>query len=381
MNSLDYLQNRLFHFQQKYFNRPKYVAFRMICSSIYALLIFDTFTYKSKLNKLWKKEKPSIVFYISGGLGDLIIATNYIYHIQQYAKDTPFKIKISYSSKRILNSFCSLLPGVELTTKLKNILACASIDLNRFPRIISGDLDYINKYSPKLGKLFDSWNTFFIHNRKFFTLMPQFDGLSNNYTELLESKRINQADIGGFLNVGEDYLAPIPYPSKSEEQKTLEKFGLKDKVFITINRGQSLTSNTKTNNKLWLVDYYNELIAKFKKYYGNKYIIVQVGAGKEGYNDSFESADLNLLGKTNLEELKVVLKHAKLHIDSEGGLCICAMPLKAGRVLLYSGLLRRKYMAIKKILICVLLPAQNLVNGLLMTGLRVALEEQTNIFV
>ncbi len=338
MDSLHYLQEKLFHFQQKYFNRPRYCAFRMILSSIYAFAVFDIAgKYKEKLNKYWKKEAPSLVFYVGGGLGDLLIATNYIYAVQQYVKDTPLKIKISYNSKKLLDSFCSLLLGVELTTKAKHVPASVSVDLNRFPRIISGDLEAIKNYSPKLGKLFDSWNTFFAHNRKFFALMPQIDGLSNDYTELLESKRINQADIGGFLNLGENYIAPIPYPSAGEEQKILEKFGLKDKNFITVNRGQSISLDSKTNNKLWPVAYYNELVTKLKEYYAGKFIIVQIGAGKEGYKEAFKDIDLNLLGKTNLEELKVILKHAKLHIDSEGGLVHLRHALKGGRSVVLFG--------------------------------------------
>ena len=339
MNSLHYLQEKLFHFQQKYFKRPRYCAFRMIFSSIYACCFFGiSINYKSKLNKYLKKDIPCIVFYLYGGLGDLLIESNYIYAIQQYAEDTPFKIKIYYGNKELLDSVCGLLPDVvELTNKDGKISGSVNVELLRFPRIISGDLDYIKSYSPKLSKLFDSWNTFFTHNRKFFDIMPKIDGLANDYTELLDAKRINQADIGGFLNLGENYIAPIPYPSAGEEQKILEKFGLKDKIFLTINRGQNITSDSKVNNKLWPVEYYNELVAKLKEYYADKFTIVQIGAGKACCNDSFKNIDLNLLGKTNLEELKVILKHAKLHIDSEGGLVHLRHAIKGGRSVVLFG--------------------------------------------
>ena len=57
-------------------------------------------------------------------------------------------------------------------------------------------------------------------------------------------------------------------------------------------------------------------------------IIVQIGDDKTP--ELLNSVDINLVGRTNLEELKVILKASKLHIDSEGGLVHMRKALNGG---------------------------------------------------
>lgn len=337
MDSLSYLQEKLSHLQQKYPHRSRYCALRMAITSIHALFMRDKTEIVPTRQPLESKEflqngkqggPLNIVFDIKGGLGDLLIASNYIYYFSQYISDVPFKLKIHYHSQSLLESFCGKLPNIDEMSTEKNLSGVLKIQLNRFPRIIEGDIEKLSAYSPKLGKLLNAWNTFFIHNRKFFDLMPQIDGMSNDYTRLLGGKRINQADIGGLLKISEEYVAPLEYPVMKKEQKILRKFGLAQS-FITIQRGQGVTSKDTVNNKLWPVAYYNQLIGLLRRQYP-KYQFVQLGTNREGYNEDFDDIDLNLRGKTNLEELKVILKHAALHIDCEGGLVHLRHALKGG---------------------------------------------------
>ena len=330
MDSLSYLQEKLSHLQQKYPHRSRYCALRMVITSIHALFK----CYRTQIKAYQSSKNPSndqvpcIIFVIKGGLGDMLIASNYIFSFYKYVSaEKPIKIKIQNPSMPLLQAFCKNLPGVvEIGTQLNSLKGNLQVELMRFPRILEGDRNALAKYSPRLKKLLEAWNNFYIHNRKFFDFMPQIDGLSNDYSAILGNKRINQADIGGLLNMPFEYQAILP--TTQNFTSVLQKFQLHS-PFITIQRGQGIWNTKSTNNKLWPVTYYSQLIGLLRRQYP-QYQFVQLGTNREGYNEDFDDIDVNLRGKTNLEELKVILKHAALHIDCEGGLVHLRHALKGG---------------------------------------------------
>lgn len=334
MDSLNYLQEKLSHLQQKYPHRSRYCALRMVITSIHALFMcYNKNVHPVSVNLKFHKNKctePIIVFSVKGGLGDFLIACNYIFNFYKYADDITFKLKVCYHSPELLDAFCSDLPGViELGMNINKMQGNLKIELNRFPRFLSGDMAYFARRSKKLERVFSAWHNFYIHNRKFFDFMPQIDGISNEYALILGSKRINQADIGGILQMDEEYKAPLFYPSPNEEKRILEQFGLCNYEFITACRGQSTISNALSNTKLWSPERYNELLEMLKDTYPSLKL-VQLGVNRIGFDCKFNPIDVDLLGKTNLTEIKVILKHAKLHIDSEGGLVHLRHALQGG---------------------------------------------------
>ena len=331
MDSLVYLQEQLIRLQRKYPTRPRYCALRMAISSVHALCM----RYAKNMQSLPAKPAqhlasvPSIVFFIKGGLGDLILARNYIYCFYKYISAKPFQLKICYHYTEFLPVVCDSLPGVvETGAQLDRLRGALKIELNRYPRVLAGNVEKLRAYSPKLGKILASWQTFQSHNRKLFDLMPQADGLCNDYAQLLGAKRINQADIGGILGMGEEYVAPWPLITHSSE--ILRQFHLKPGQYITLQRGHSTVEEKSLKNvKLWPVEYYQELIYMLKRQYPH-YKLVQLGVSREGFNTNFDGIDVNLRGKTTLEQLGTVLKSARLHIDSEGGLVHFRHALKGG---------------------------------------------------
>ena len=314
MNNLNYLQEKLTHFELKYNNRPIYCSFRMICSSIYSLFIKNS-------KKL--KNKPVIVFDIKGGLGDAIIASNFIYNLYLYIKDPNIMLIVYYPNKEILQTIFSGLPKqILLTHSKKQANGNLYIELNRFPKV-----PYIlEQKNKRLQKLLISWHKFFTHNHKFFDLLPKIDGLANDYSEILGAKRFNQADIGGILGLTERFNYKIPIQN---EEETLKKFNLLNSKFITIQRSVPASYKTSINNKLWPAQYYQELIYKLKNLLSN-YQIVQLGTVNKNFTSDFNCVDKNLEGKTSLEETKVLLKNSLLHIDYEGGLVHLRHALNAG---------------------------------------------------
>lgn len=325
MDSLVYLQEQLIRLQRKYPSRPRYCALRMAITSTHALFM----RYAPNMRSLSKSEVPSIVFFVKGGLGDLVIARNYIWHFYQYISKRPFQLKICYHYPDLLATFGATLPGVVQTAATPDELSgVLKIELNRYPRVLAGDVEKLSVYSPELGKILSSWKAFQSHNRKLFDLMPQTDGLCNDYALLLGAKRINQADIGGVLGIKEEYDAPMPLPE--DEQAVLKQFGLAGTPYITVQRGHSIVEErSNKNTKVWPTQYYQELIWLIKKFC-SKYKIVQLGTNRKEFDMNFDAVDVNLRGKTSLKDLCVILKNAALHIDCEGGLVHLRHALKGG---------------------------------------------------
>lgn len=314
MDNIDYLQDKLSHFELKYPNRPLYCSLRMIGASIASLFIKNSKKIKDKI---------IIVFDIKGELGDAIIASNFIYNLYIYLKDSNITFILYYPNKEVLASIFTGLPKqILLTNNKKQTFNTLKIELNRFPKV---SLEIKTK-NLRLNNLLESWHKFFIYNRKFFSLSSQIDTLANDYTEILEGKRINQADIGGILGLTEKFTYKIPIQN---EEKTLKKLNLENSKFITIQRSVSASYNNSTNNKLWPKEYYQDLIYKLKELFPN-YKFVQIGANNKNFNTNFTGIDKNLQGKTSLEEIKVILKHSSLHIDIEGGLVHLRHALNGG---------------------------------------------------
>ena len=69
----------------------------------------------------------------------------------------------------------------------------------------------------------------------------------------------------------------------------------------------------KDSTKLWPVDHYNRLLAFIKKHY-TTIKIVQLGISDDRC-PALENIDINLVGKTNFEELKALVAKSSFHID------------------------------------------------------------------
>ena len=326
MDSLYYLIKRLSHFQKKYPHRPRYCALRMVITSVHALFM-SSYTGTKKLFYR-KNQVPCIVFSISGGLGDFLLGLNLVYHVYLYLMDSPVQIKIHFHSSIVLKSFCKNMPWIaQSSTSLRSLHGDLLVEIRNFPCIINMDKKKVKNYGVKLQKLISLWKNFYIHNRKYFDYSPQLDSLGHIHGQISGSKRINEGDIGGLLNMNETYKLHIPITLNEEE--VLKKYCLSGKKFITFQRGLGTFDEGTINTKLWPAKYYDKLTETIKMHFP-LLITVQLGTDRLGVNNDFKYIDINLRGKTNLEELTVLLKHAALHIDCEGGLVHLRHALKGG---------------------------------------------------
>jgi ADP-heptose:LPS heptosyltransferase len=100
------------------------------------------------------------------------------------------------------------------------------------------------------------------------------------------------------------------------KKSVLKKFGLKPDSFIVLNRSVDSSNKSTESTKLWPSLYYVKLVNKIKE--NNNINIIAVGPknGSEVYLGNV----IDLRGKTSFNELKALLKNARLLISSEGGM-------------------------------------------------------------
>ncbi len=145
-----------------------------------------------------------------------------------------------------------------------------------------------------------------------------------NFAKFFGKKRMEASDLLGLTGVSRRDTIAVTFHSDPEE--VLKKFDLQDKPFITFNRDID-SKESLDHPKVWPLDSYNSLGYLIKKGFPD-IDLVQIGASNRF--GQLECVDHDLTGKTDFEELKVLLSRATLNISSEGGL-VHLMHILGGR--------------------------------------------------
>lgn len=256
-----------------------------------------------------------IAFVSKGGIGDALIFLNFIKQFKKWC-DSDVVIDYYYNKKKLME-----LNDGEDYTFIRKIGDAKNIYINmarydlviefhyRFPQVVYYK-NRIKRFN-KLNKYIRNIKDF---NHKFNWLIknsPKTDGLSCELSKIFDKNRVTQPDITGDIGIKE--LEPIL--NTINDLGTLSKFGLEDNHYIVINRSVDKSLNTEDSTKLWPSDYYSELCSLIKKNYSMPIVIV--GPKQSGLQIA---GVIDLRGKTNFSELKVLLKYAKLLVCSEGGM-------------------------------------------------------------
>lgn len=255
--------------------------------------------------------KLNVVIKFSGGLGDLIIGWN-------YAK----KLIQTYSDPNV----CFYLSGVPKllqvfdTTGVQRIFSDTDVPENttafdvfikvvRFPQILRSNKKKVARFSDGLLDYIFACEKFAVKYPRFFECGRTCDGQVNQIAKIWGKNRVQTPDVLDLFHI-DDIEVNIPLPDK-----TPADFGITQK-FITIHRGNDARQN-KNCVKLWPMTYYRGLVQQLKKHYPD-YTIVQLGVSADRC-PAIDGADVNLVGKTTLSDVALLLKHSHLHIDGEGG--------------------------------------------------------------
>ncbi|OCG10409.1 hypothetical protein A9G24_10355 [Gilliamella sp. App6-5] len=319
MSYFDKLQQKVNKYKLLYSNKHKKAAIKLIWWNFCKLFEFKL---GSQFNKSRKTQYrlDRISFFVTGGIGDILISFNYCSYLLAFLKDEIKCIDIfvqnQFLVQELIGDSCfNVYPVTEWNQDESIYLLDFRID--RFPFIVNNHLSLIDANSnPKTRELVKLYEEFYQLNKKIVYQPPQIDSLSIQYSIINRQNRMQQPDIYGYLNISGDNYKFVP--SIFNDKEVLKAFGLHEGKFITLNRGVDGTNPHCESTKLYPLDYYNSLVKLIKSEF-KEYKIVQLGVSADRCQ-FIDDVDLNLVGKTSLNQLKAILKNSFLHIDGEGGM-------------------------------------------------------------
>jgi ADP-heptose:LPS heptosyltransferase len=153
------------------------------------------------------------------------------------------------------------------------------------------------------------------YNRGFFASPDYYKTVSALFKLFPQKKYHAIYDVLNNMNAPEEYLCP--FSISIDEEEYLATNGLTSKGYITVNTGTNEEYSRKPSTRIWGHENWKNLISLLRQRLPRNIKIVRVGLPVNGENTE---ADIDLCGKTNVEQAKALLKHAIVHVDYEGGL-------------------------------------------------------------
>ena len=135
------------------------------------------------------------------------------------------------------------------------------------------------------------------------------------YSQIFNRTRENQADIENLLKMSSmtDFTLNI---DEGVTQKTLSKFGLYEDSYVILQTGPGHHfQEAKEDTRQWPIEYYQKTVSLLKEKHP-EIKFIQCG---EPYHNHINNVDMDLVGKTSVEESFALIKSAKLLISAEGG--------------------------------------------------------------
>ena len=258
-----------------------------------------------------------LAFVPEGAYGDHLIFANWLQYFMERYQTPLICIDVYCASASIKSIFNYDIPNLtvvfeKIAPKPKDYDAIFSF--NRFPEIRYFRHGKISQLAPNLLHYIYQCESFMKENLHYFEHKPLHDGWSAAAGIVSGIKRIQQPDIYGVLGITEEYKYQIKV--QEDEASYLAKLNLQPGEFITVHRGWD--GAYPTNIKAWSLTSCGDLIHKLKITFPEKKIVV-FGSERHQAPDTSD-ADLDLIGETTLEQVKVLLKNAAVHIDNEGGM-------------------------------------------------------------
>ena len=291
--------------------------------------------YLFKFIKIWKKvinnHKAKILFYCHGGYGDILIGFNFLLNLKEKFKDLvdiDIYINNDFANAKSFLYQQDFYNRLFITKenmiknpiiKLKYDFVCSfcryldfkEIDLSKMLMFMNTNpvYEYVYKYIKTLKNIC-------------FNSSCSCEKILEQYSLLSGRDRVQQADLGNFLNVESKLKIQL-----KDEDKVLDKFNLKNVKYITVQNGCGIGIKSTNYTRLYTVEKYSKLVSLIKAKYKN-YKVIQFGYEN---NIVINGVDAKLCGKTSFDEMLTILKHSTLHIDTECGSVhfrhfLCAKP-------------------------------------------------------
>ena len=297
--------------------------------------IFNNISNKKTNNELIPSRVLYIAFRTNGGFGNVLIHANFIKQFREKFSNPNINITVFghpikemteaiFKEQNFVDSYYNYTDLKDSDFDYYDLV----IDIHSYPDIRKANYSKIHAINPNLYNLLMIWKNFRNNDNvsRFFTLRPILNSQIYIYSILNEKNCLNVADIDNALGLAPDFTLELK--CNKDEKQVLHTLKLQPQKFITVQRGVNPFSGTTEAPKMWPVEYYEKLI-KLLKIKFPRIKIVQLGESSERCKP-LKGVDINLLGKTDWDDLKILLKHALYHIDGECGMVHLRKALHAG---------------------------------------------------
>ena len=263
-----------------------------------------------------------------GGLGDALFACIFAKEIRKIVIDSLI-IDFIIVSKSTFEGF----PFLDKVAKLDNNNISEDDGYDAVFNFVNKVL--IDKASlKKIQRFSDVLYNYCINEISIYNNMFHEDFSPYIYYELVElkqKKQIEASDLEGLIPINR--YTPLYMEWAPSSFNCIKKFGLNPGHYITIGNGIG-SALLPTHPKVWLPEYYDKLVLLIKSKYSNIQI---VNIGENNKLGQIKNVDVDLVGKTSIDELKTVLKYSLLHIGPEGGLVHLKHFLHGKSVVIFGG--------------------------------------------
>lgn len=318
-NYFDDLENRIEVCASRFPDSPKKTALRMIWwnfKSLFKHQVLCRSDAGQEDDLGLSDERLNVAFHFRGGLGDHLLGANYMYCFQEKFGCPEMWTDVYYARSSAVAVFepgatCDrMFPERERIPEGYDLY----IRVDRFPQILRAKKEKIRQMCPELLPYLEMCEEFYHDNRELIDDVPFRDGEISEAGARTGITRLEQPDIGRALGIKKYFSMPMFI--HGDENTYLYSVGLGGNPFITLHRGTD-EQNAGDVVKLWSQESYHMLIHRLKKEYP-RYQLVQIGINDKRCSP-MDGIDVNLVGKTSIDEIKILLRNAALHIDCEGG--------------------------------------------------------------
>ena len=288
---------------------------------------------------MFKKEKCkeiTVAFIIGSGYGDHLIFANYLWHLKKTFSEIRFIFDVYFSAgfglaRTIFEEGDFVRHLFKAPESFKSEEYDCVFWFCRYPKVEYCNRKKVKSTFPDFYGYIKDCERFYSENHLLFDNSPYLDGYSALICISNSTTRLQQPDFDGRLRIGKDFKYPIPLSKNSFEFFKNNHIG---KKFITIHRGNDTTFEGDAV-KLWPLKFYNELVILLKQKYP-EYLIVHLGVSRDRC-PVINGVDVDVVGKTTMEDVKLLLKFSSLHIDSEGGFVHLRENLSGGQSVVLFG--------------------------------------------
>lgn len=267
-----------------------------------------------------------IAFYPTGGLGDYIVSAVVLEELQKICKCS---IDVYCEKYEFGMSIYSNRRGVSVKDFTDFYKNCNQYDLSlmveHFIHVISSDMNRIEMISHELCEriryIKENWDRLYVNiNEQCWRERIQFERC-----RLLNLDRWTELRMGEAFEISKKEVF-IPLLENYNNEVMIDSLG----KYITINYGADAMIPGKKQKKLWLKEYWQELVNMVHQRIP-EIKIIQLGAEDA---ERIDGVDDWILGQS-LELTKWILKSSELHIDCEGGLVHLATQLGTKCIVLF----------------------------------------------